>query len=184
MDQRTLIILVVVAILIVALAAWALSRQRRSQTLREDFGPEYGRAVEEFGNRGRAESELEARRKRVNRLPIRSLTQTEYKQFAAEWTEVQARFVDDPNGSIRDADDLIQHLMHTRGYPVGDFEQRAADISVDHPHVVEHYRTAHGALQSWGSRDADTEQLRQALVHYRALFDELLERPAGATSAA
>lgn len=184
MDQRTLIIIAAVVVVVLLIASWALSRQRRSEDLRENFGPEYRRAVEEFGDRGRAESELEARRKRVHQLSIRPLTQAEYSQFAGEWSDTQARFVDDPKGAIHDADDLIQHLMHARGYPVGDFEQRTADISVDHPHVVEHYRTAHGALQSWGGHEPDTEQLRQALVHYRALFDELLERPTGATSAA
>jgi len=184
MDQTTVIVLVIAVAIVVAIGFWAWSRQRHREALRDDFGPEYHRAVEEFGDRGRAESELEARRQRVHRLSIRPLEQTEYNEFASEWTAIQARFVDDPNGAIRDADDLIQHLMHTRGYPIGDFEQRAADISVDHPHVVEHYRTAHGALQSWGSAEADTEELRQALVHYRALFDELLERPSSASSAA
>lgn len=184
MDQTTLIVLVVAIALIVAIGFWMYSRNRRSTELRERFGPEYHRTVEEYGDKGKAESELEARRQRVQRLDIRPLTQAEYDQFSREWTSVQARFVDDPKGAMQDADGLVQELMRARGYPVGDFEQRAADISVDHPHVVEHYRAAQQALPAWGKGDADTEDLRQAMMHYRALFDELLEQPSSATRAA
>jgi FtsZ-interacting cell division protein ZipA len=183
MNQTTVIVLVVVVALIILFGVWMWSRNRRSAELRDRFGPEYGRAVEEYGDRSRAESELEARRQRVEHLQIRPLSTEEYNQFAREWTAVQARFVDDPAGAIQEADGLVQDLMRTRGYPMGEFEQRAADISVDHPHVVEHYRAAHNALPGFGKREMNTEELRQAMVHYRALFDELLEQPSARSAA-
>jgi len=184
MDPTARLIIVFAVILVVGLGIWAWSRNKHSKHLQESFGPEYHRAVEEHGDRTRAESELEARRKRVQDFEIRSLAPAEYERFSREWMEVQARFVDSPNRAMHEADHLIQDLMRTRGYPVGDFEQRAADISVDHPRVVEHYRAAHKALASSGDDEWDTEELRQAIVHYRALFDELMEKPGGARQAA
>lgn len=184
MDESTLIAFIIVIGLAVAVGVWMWSRNQRSQELRERFGPEYHHTVEEYGDRRKAETELDARRRRVEQLQIRPLSLAEYDQFSREWTAVQARFVDEPEGAIQDADRVVQDLMRTRGYPVGDFEQRASDISVDHPHVIEHYRAAHQALPSWGKGTASTEELRQAMVHYRALFDDLLEQPSGARSAA
>jgi ABC-type nickel/cobalt efflux system permease component RcnA len=184
MDQTTTLVIVAAVVLVAGIAIWAWSRSRRSEHLRERFGPEYDHAVEEHGDRTRAESELETRRKRVSRLEIRPLTPDEHQQFSRRWAEIQAQFVDSPERSIHAADALVQDLMRTRGYPVGDFDQRAADISVDHPRVVEHYRSAHGSLIGLSDGDSDTEELRLAIKHYRALVDDLLEQSLDARSAA
>jgi hypothetical protein len=173
LDTTTIIILIVVAGLI-AVGVWMWSRQRHSTEIREHFGPEYEHTVRELGDPRAAESELEARRRRVEKLDIRPLSQSDFDYFSEEWRTVQSLFVDDPQGAMKEADELVQELMQTRGYPMGNFEQRAADISVDHPNVVEHYRAAHDALPGWGKRESTTEELRQAMVHYRALFDQLL----------
>ena len=144
----------------------------------QSFGPEYDRARQEHPDQRSAERELEERKERVEQLHIRSLSSDERDQFVERWRSAQAQFVDDPAGATRVADALIGEIMQARGYPVGDFEQRAADVSVDHPGVVEHYRAAHAiALRTdRGQADSgDTEDLRQAFVHYRALFDDLLE---------
>ena len=172
---------VIVAILIVA-ALWVSTRQRsqkrqRSEKLRERFGPEYERTVAEKGDTGRAEGELTARQKRVSQLDIRPLTADEGRSFNDEWRAVQARFVDDPSTAVRDADALVGRVMEARGYPVGDFEQRSADVSVDHPTVVEHYRAAHDIALRHAQGQASTEDLRQAMVNYHALFIELLGEP-------
>jgi hypothetical protein len=167
--------LVVVALVAIAAAAWFFLQKRRTEQLREGFGPEYDRTVEEVGDRRRAESELDARRKRIAALDIRPLTPDERARFADAWQATQARFVDDPDAAIGDADQLVGEVMQTRGYPVGEFEQRAADVSVDHPEVVSNYRAAHRIALDRERGGAGTEDLRQAMVHYRALFDELLE---------
>ncbi len=150
--------------------------------IRQRFGPEYGRAVDESGNTRKAEAVLGDRVKRVERLQIRPLSPEEHARFASEWKTVQARFVDDPPGAVGAADRLVGQLMGTRGYPMGEFDQRAADVSVDHPLVVEHYREAHGIVTRPGK--LSTEDLRAALVHYRALFDELLKTESGRTEPA
>ncbi len=150
--------------------------------IRQRFGPEYGRAVDESGNTRKAEAVLGDRVKRVERLQIRPLSPDEHARFASEWKTVQARFVDDPPGAVGAADRLVGQLMGTRGYPMGEFDQRAADVSVDHPLVVEHYREAHGIVTRPGK--LSTEDLRAALVHYRALFDELLKTEPGRTEPA
>lgn len=182
MDQTMLIVAIVIAVVVIAFIAWAVVRQRRSQELRERFGPEYGRAVGESGDTRKAEAVLGDRVKRVERLHIRPLSPEEHARFTREWKTVQARFVDDPPGAVGAADRLVGQLMGTRGYPMGEFEQRAADVSVDHPLVVEHYREAHGIVTRQGK--LSTEDLREALVHYRALFDELLETEPGRTEPA
>jgi ABC-type nickel/cobalt efflux system permease component RcnA len=174
MDNGALTALIVIAGLVVLVGLWMWSRNRRSQEIRQHFGPEYEHTVAELGDPRKAEDELAARRRRVEKLDIRPLSQADFNQFSDEWRSVQAHFVDDPNAAIKDADLLVKELMETRGYPVGNFEQRAADISVHHPQVVEHYRAAHDAMPGWGKREATTEELRQAMVHYRALFEELL----------
>ncbi|HLH21934.1 MAG TPA: hypothetical protein VK066_05400 [Chloroflexota bacterium] len=175
MDQTTLIIAVIVAVVvIVAVALWAYSQKRRSEDLRERFGPEYGRAVRASGDPRRAEAELAARQERVERLHIRPLSAPDRERFAQAWHATQARFVDDPAGAMADADRLVDEVMRARGYPMGDFEQRAADVSVDHAAVVEHYRLAHGIAQRAQRGEASTEDLRKAMVHYRALFEDLL----------
>jgi hypothetical protein len=173
--SAVVVLVVIIAVVVVIAAVATISRQQRTQRLRERFGPEYSRAVEEYGNTRKAEPALIAREKRVGDLHIRTLSPAERDRFADAWRSVQARFVDDPAGATNRADQLVADLMATRGYPVGDFEQRAADISVDHPTVVEHYRTAHEIALQQEQGQASTEDLRTALVHYRALFEDLLE---------
>ncbi len=160
-------------VVIIAAALWQTAARRRSTRLHGQFGPEYEREVSARG-RDRAESELERRRRRVEKLDIRQLPRNEAEQFGTEWRGIQAHFVDDPGGAIGDADRLVNEVMSRMGYPVGQFEQRAADISVDHANVVEHYRIAHEIALAHSTGRANTEQLREALVHYRALFEDLL----------
>jgi hypothetical protein len=164
-------LLVVVIVVLLCLVGYLAYRQQRSARLREGFGPEYDRVVRERGDRGAAENELAQRRERRRRFDIRPLEPAARERFAERWRTTQAEFVDQPASALAEADTLVAEVMRERGYPVEDFEQQAADVSVDHPEVVEHYRAAH-AVQA--DRGASTEDLRQALVHYRALFDELL----------
>jgi hypothetical protein len=169
------VVLLVVALAAGAGAAWFFLRQQRSRRLRDRFGPEYDHSVRQLGDRGDAERELERRQERVDHLEIRSLPLDDRQRYADEWRRVQARFVDDPPRSIGEADRLVAEVMRARGYPVTDFHQRAADISVDHPRVVEHYRAAHAIARRNDRGEASTEDLRQAMVHYRTLFEDLLE---------
>jgi len=180
MTQTAWIIVAIVVALLVIAGAFLWSRSRRSEHLRDRFGPEYERAVEEKGDRGKAEAELSKREKRVEKLDIRPLEPAERREFAARWEDVQARFVDDPPRAVAYADALLGDVMKARGYPVSDFDQRAGDISVDHPVVVEHYRKAHDIAVRHERGEAGTEDLRQAMIHYRALFDNLVgaEAPA------
>jgi FtsZ-interacting cell division protein ZipA len=175
MPDATLIIVAVVIIAILVAAVWWYSMRQRSAKLQEKFGPEYERAVAEKGDTRKAEDELTDRQKRVSKLEIKPLAADERRRFNDEWRAVQARFVDDPSAAVRDADTLVGRVMEARGYPVGDFEQRAADVSVDHPTVLEHYRAAHAVALRHAQGQASTEDLRQAMVNYRALFTELLE---------
>jgi FtsZ-interacting cell division protein ZipA len=177
MPDAPLIIAAVVIIAILIAAVWWYSRRQRSAKLQEKFGAEYGRTVAEKGDTRKAEDELTDRQKRVSKLEIRPLATDERRRFNDEWRAVQARFVDDPSAAVRDADTLVGRVMEARGYPVGDFEQRAADVSVDHPMVLEHYRAAHAVALRHAQGQASTEDLRQAMVNYRALFAELLEEP-------
>lgn len=181
MDTTVLLVLVVIVLL--AVIGWLVYERQRSQRLRTRFGPEYERTVDAAGNRKAAEAELEARQRRVEALRIRPLPAGDRERYAADWRRLQARFVDDPSATITEADELIGEVMERRGYPVDDFEQRVADVSVDHPTVVEHYRAAHAIATGPNAARADTEQLRQALVHYRALFDDLLAEPGEASAA-
>ena len=163
--------IVVVAVWI-ALAVWFSYRKKQTKKLQDRFGSEYGRTVDDLGSRTKAESELKARERRVESLDIAPLSPAEAARFNVSWNALQGRFVDDPRGVVVQADQLVRELMLQRGYPMGDFEHRAADISVDHPTVVQNYRAAQAiALRG----EASTEELRKAVVHYRALFDELLE---------
>jgi hypothetical protein len=173
MDQTILLVGVIVVLL--AVVGWLLYERRRSDQLRSDFGPEYKRTIEATGDRRAAETELRERKERVDALDIRPLPPPEREAYSQEWREVQARFVDEPDGAISDADALIGKVMESRGYPVADFEQRAADVSVGHANVVEHYRAAHEIASRRDDVGTDTEALRQAMVHYRALFEDLLE---------
>ena len=173
LDPRIVIgVLVVVAVVVVA---FVLSQKRRTDQLRGKFGPEYERLVREQGDPRRAESELNSRVERVKALHIKPLSPEHRSRFADAWRSDQARFVDDPKGAVVEADRLVADLMQVRGYPVGDFEQRAADVSVDHPHVVQNYRVAHDIAVRQQRGEASTEDLRKAMVHYRALFEDLLD---------
>jgi hypothetical protein len=169
-------VLVIAAVAVVAVVAWLLARGARSRGLQRDFGSEYERTMERTGDRGLAEADLRERRDRVSALEVRPLSQADHDRFAAEWTKVQAEFVDAPSEAVTEADELIQQVMATRGYPVEDFERRAADVSVEHPDVVENYRSAHSIAVKEAREDpnGDTEALRKAMVYYRSLFDELL----------
>jgi hypothetical protein len=166
---------IVIAAIIIALVIWA-AVYARSRRLRGRFGPEYERTVEQRG-RWRAETELATRERRVQRLRLRPLTPVEHDRFATAWQDVQTRFVDNPAGAVTDADVLLGELMKTRGYPTwdSDFEQRAADLSVDHAQFVQNYRAAGAIARSHRMGRATTEDLRKAMVYYRALFDDLLE---------
>jgi hypothetical protein len=167
------VIAVVIILVVVAIAMWYFTNQRRRRArLREQFGSEYDRTVQQYGEPGEAEKALLARAERVAALHIHPLSADQSERYGEQWRQVQARFVDDPEGAIRDADHLCNDVMRERGYPMSDFEQRAADISVDHPDVVEHYRAAHAIATDEG---AGTEDMRQAMVHYRTLFEELID---------
>src|SRR5262245_35633279 len=176
MDNSQIILVVaVVAGLAIVAAAWMYMQKRRTQQLRLRFGPEYERVVETGGDRRKAEAVLEERQKRIEKLDIRPLTNEDRQRLQQAWLREQALFVDDPQRAVTEADRLIGEVMRARGYPVGDFEQRAADVSVDHPMVVENYRTAHDIALKDRRGEASTEHLRKALVHYRGLFEELLD---------
>ena len=176
MDAVTLALIVVAVLAVVAVGYFVMQhRKRERERLKRRFGAEYDRQVREAGgSKLKAESALLKREKRVEKLDIRPLPAAQREAFAERWQQVQARFVDDPERSIAFADALVAEVMDARGYPVKDFEQRAADISVQHPRVVENYRAAHEIAVRHSSGKADTEDLRAALLGYRALFDELL----------
>jgi hypothetical protein len=173
------LIIAIVVIVAIALAVWAATRKRRTETLRRQFGPEYDRTVDTSDNPRDAESELEQRRRRRAELDIRPLAPAARARYADDWRSVQARFVDDPQGAVGQADALVTQVMRERGYPMDDFDQRAADVSVDHPEVVGDYRAAHDISTRSSNGEAETEDLRQAMVHYRALFEQLLEGESG-----
>jgi hypothetical protein len=175
-DPR-LIISIVALVVIIAVVVAILVRERRKKTerLRARFGSEYERTVLERGSERNAEAALAAREERVESLKIHDLAPAERVRFLSEWQVVQSRFVDHPRGAVIEADELVASLMNARGYPVADFEQRAADISVNHPRVVENYRSAHAIAQRPTSTEITTEDMRTAMLQYRALFDELLQ---------
>src|SRR6266480_5742081 len=179
--HTTTLVIVGLVIVVIALVAYILLERRRSRNLQEQFGPEYKRAVDQYGDQRKAEAELAAREKRVSKLEIRLLAPADQSRVAEAWKKTQARFVDEPSQAVRDADGLVKEVMQARGYPVGDFDQRVADVSVDHPNVVTNYRAAHDIAARNNSGNATTEDLRQALVHYRSLFEELLEPTQNAT---
>jgi hypothetical protein len=183
MDTWVWVLIVVAAVIVVAIATALVMRKRRTERLQGRFGPEYDRTVEEADGRRAAERDLAEREKRRAELDIRPLAPGARDRYAEEWRVVQQHFVDDPNGAIRDADALVTRVMRDRGYPTDDFEQRAADVSVDHPDVVGHYREAHDISLRNDRGDVTTEQLRQAMVHYRALFEDLLESDDRASAA-
>ena len=175
-DDRTLyavVAAVVVALILVVL--WLYVRGGRARTLRRQFGPEYEHTVRDAGSKRRAHEELEERLKRHEQLEIHALPAADRERYAQAWQQTQTRFVDAPTEAVREADTLVAEVMRARGYPVDKFDQRAADVSVDHPNVVQNYREAHAISEANNENRASTEDLRRALVHYRSLFNELLD---------
>ena len=175
MDAWVLIVIAVAAIVgLAAIVLWSARRRRQRRELREWFGPEYDRSVESARSRQRAEGELAGRTDRRRELEIRLLTQTARDRYAAQWNELQGRFVDRPQVAVVEADELITQVMADRGYPVDDFESKSELVSVDHPDVVQNYRDAHGISTKTTTGEASTEDLRRAVIAYRALFEELV----------
>ncbi len=174
MTTQLMLVLIICAVVIAAAVVWLAVRKRRSDELRRRFGPEYDRTVREARTVAQGEAMLVERQQRVERLNIRPLSAEDRRRFSVAWRDIQTRFVDDPKGAIVDADRLVGEVMNTRGYPVTDFDRRVEDISVDHPNVVMNYRAAHDIVLDHGRGRASTEDLRQAMVHFRALFNDLL----------
>jgi hypothetical protein len=182
--QFAMVVVGVVIVLITCTAIWVSVRKRKSERLRTQFGgTEYERTIKETGSQRDAEAALAERQSRVEHLQIRTLTPTDRARFVEAWARVQAEFVDTPGVAVSDADRLLVDVMSVRGYPVSDFEQRAADISVNHPGVVENYRAAHHMALRQSRAEASTEDLRRAMIHYRTLFEELVLDPARVISA-
>jgi hypothetical protein len=169
------IAVLVVLVILAAIVVPALNRRRRSERLQDHFGTEYDHTAQSMGDEKKAQTELVERQKHVDALDIRPLTVSERERYTADWTAVQSKFVDEPGQAIVDADHLIIEVMQVRAYPVSDFEQRAADISVNYPDLVSNYRAARAIAIKNEHHQADTEELRQALIYYRSLFDELLK---------
>ena len=179
MNVTTLIVIgaiavAVVLIVAIALAVWFSARARRTKELRSKFGPEYNRVARAEGDQGRAEELLLEREKRVKKFEIKPLTDRQRNEFADEWEAAQGEFVDDPTRAVAHADALVQEVMKVRGYPVVNFEQRVADVSVDHPAVAQNYRLAHDIAKQHERDEVGMEKLREAMLHYRALFADLL----------
>jgi hypothetical protein len=174
LPASALILIVVLIAAAMSVVAWLVMRRQKSAHLKRRFGAEYDRAVNELGGRAKAEADLTKRQQRVARLTITPLTQADAVRFSHQWNTLQGRFVDNPKGVVTEADLLVRELMEKLGYPMGDFELRAADISVDFPAVVSTYRAAQAIAVRDARGEADTEELRKAVVHYRTLFDELL----------
>lgn len=175
MDAWVWIVIAIVAVVVIALVAWTAARKRRTDSLRGQFGSEYDRATTEGGSRRAGESELAERVKRRDELDIRPLAPAAAERYMDEWQGVQARFVDSPEGALGEADRLITTVMQERGYPMDDFDQRSSDISVDHPDVVDDYRAGHAISMANDHGKASTEDLRQAMVHYRSIFERMVE---------
>ena len=178
MNTTTIIIIAVVLIMVVILGAILVpifTRRRRSEGFKNKFGPEYDRTIQTAGNEKKAQAELDERRKHVDTLNIRSLSVDERERYLAEWKAVQAKFVDQPGQATVEVGHLVMEVMQARSYPVSDFEQRAADISVNYPALVSNYRAAREIAIKNEQHSANTEELRQAMIYYRSLFDELLK---------
>jgi hypothetical protein len=169
-------ILIAIGIVVVIAAIVAsMKSKRRTKQLQSQFGPEYDRTVGSADSKRMAESELAARQDRREQLDIKPLSSAARERYMSQWQNVQSQFVDSPSAAVGSADQLIQSVMSDRGYPVDDFDSRASDVSVDHPHVVENYREGHRLAARSANGNGSTEDLRQAMRHYRALFDELVE---------
>lgn len=177
MDTTTLVMIIVAAVVLLLVGGFlgvVFARRQRTRRLRERFGPEYERTVDHLGDQDKAEEELQARVEHVESLDIKPLSQEQKERFAQEWRVTQEKFVDQPDVAIQEADRLVREVMREKGYPVDDFEQRAADISVDYPELVTNYRGMHTIASRSEQEDVSTEEMRQAMVHCRALFEELL----------
>ena len=161
-------------VVIIGIVLWAVARRSRTDKLREHFGSEYDRAVEKTGSRTAAEEGLIARAEEVRSFDIRPLTAAERDRFAADWKKIEAHFVERPTTAVVEAGELVELVMRTRGYPMADFQKHAELLSVKHPRVVEHYRAGHAIIETHGTGTASTEDLRQAMLHYRALFEDLI----------
>jgi len=175
MDTWVWIVIIAAAALVVLAVIWSGTRNKRRRALKDTFGREYDRTVEQSGDRRAAEKELRERQKRHDELDIRPLSPESRERYVRRWQSTQTRFVDDPKGAVAEADALVQDVMQERGYPTKDFERRVDDISVDHPDLVEKYRTAHGIAQASERGEASTEDMRHSVRHYRALFAQLLD---------
>ena len=175
MDTWIWIVIAAVVVIVVLAIVWNAARAKRTRALQDTFGREYDRTVDQTGDRRSAERELLDRQKQHDELDIRPLSPESRDRYARRWQSTQARFVDDPKGAVAEADTLVQEVMQERGYPTKDFERRVADISIDHPDVVEKYRNAHGIAQATERGEASTEDMRHSVRHYRALFAQLLE---------
>jgi len=165
------------ALLALGLTALIARRRGRSHRLAERYGTEYGRTVRQLGGRGKAEKDLIGREDRVESYTIRPLSDAERGRFTQSWTAALARFVDSPVAAVSEADQLLTEVMRVRGFPAADFDQRAADLSVDHPRLADSYHAAHDLALNTGRKQVNTEELRQALVHYRKLFEEMVGAP-------
>src|SRR4051794_26938829 len=174
MDTGVIVAIVVAVLVVAALALWLMSQKKKDDTLKRDFGPEYEREIARTGSKSDAQKELDERKKRVKSYNIVELAPEDQRRFADEWRTVEAHFVDDPGAAVSHADEFVARLMFARGYPVTDPDQQAADISVDHPEVVTNYRSAHMIVEDHLGGRASTESLRQAMMHYRAVADDLL----------
>ena len=180
MDAKILIPISAIVVIFVIVAVAFIVRRRRTDQLKRRFGPEYDRTVLEHGDARVAEAALAEREKRVEKFPLRALSAVDREAYLMEWSAVQRRFVDDPSAAVGSADRLVSRAMIDRGYPMTDFEQQAADISVSYPVVVQNYRAGHEIVMRHADGHATTEELRQAMIHYRTLFDELLQPAAEA----
>jgi hypothetical protein len=177
MNTRMFLPILFAVLVLFAIAALFILRKRKSDQLKQRFGPEYDRVVQQHGNTRHAEAVLAEREKRVEKFSIHALPAGDRERYADEWAGVQRRFVDDPSMAVTEADRLVTKVMTARGYPMGDFQQRAADISVSYPGVVQNYRSAREIVVGHSNGQSTTEGLRQAMVYFRSLFDELLDSP-------
>jgi hypothetical protein len=184
MSTVLMVVIVVVVVVVIAGAGFVVWRQARTQRLRRQFGPEYDRAMDSHQNRREAERELQEREQRHQELDIRPLDPQARERYQQQWTQVQEHFVDAPEAAVEQGDRLVIVVMAERGYPTEDFEDRLASLSVEHGRMLDHYRRGHQIGQSASRKEASTEELRQAMVHYRALFEDLLAAPAQDTATA
>jgi hypothetical protein len=185
-NTQIIVSVCVVIVVGIAIAADVALRRTRTQTLRDRFGSEYDRAVVTHGSSGQAEAKLTDRETRVEALEVHELGPTERDCFVTEWHSIQSRFIDYPKAAVTEADDLVNALLEARGYPQANFEQRAADVSVNYSHIMNNYRLAHTIAARTGTGEATTEELRTAMIQYRSIFDELVQsrKPSLARAAA